>query len=180
METASPGRCQLTLPREGGCHVRAGRQCLPGQGASAGPPEQPGVSRDQGRQHPAPQTRRQGREQAGILLCRFVVEAKPSMGRMLRGLGRCCGVGMLLLRVFPTGVGAGCTLASKPLLHIPSSTGTADNSTPEKEAGLSPRAQNKSLRPTAFLKQKAKHDGKIEKKKNHKSWQGDSQSQTSF
>lgn len=82
------------------------------------------------------------------------------MGRMPRALGRCCRVGMLLPRAFLVQEGAGCILPNKSL-HSPGSGGIAESSLPEKKAGSIPKAQNKSLRPTAFLKQKQKQDGKI-------------------
>lgn len=85
------------------------------------------------------------------------------MGRMPRALGRCCRVGMLLPRAFLVQEGAGCILHSQhnKSLHSPGSGGIAESSLPEKKAGSIPKAQNKSLRPTAFLKQKQKQDGKI-------------------
>lgn len=115
---------------------------LPGQRASARPSEQ-AASRPT---NPPPR-QRAGRNPALLVRC----QSKPSMGRMLRGLGRCWGPGMLLLRAFPTQVGAGCTLPSKPL-RIPGSGGRANSSTPEKEACLGPRAPNRFSTPTAFLK----------------------------
>lgn len=79
---------------------------------------------------------------------------------------------------FPHASGCQLPAASKPLC-TPRSGGRAHSSKLENEAGLGLRAQNKFSRPTAFLKQKGKHDDKTEKH-NQKSWQGDKPSQTSF
>lgn len=132
----------------GGQHWTPGAgRCEPGPGQAMSCPTNP------------PPRQKAGRNPALPVRC----QTKPSVGRMLRGLGRWCAAGMLLLRAFPTGAGAGCTLPSKPL-SIPGSGGRADSSTPQKEAALGPRTQNKFLRPTASLKQKGKQGSKIEKK----------------